>query len=211
MVVTSDGNTQCTLELPKSWELVVICVCATLSNYLELNDFLYTFLHYIVQFTLLSRQKTETRRTSTSLLLRDSRFSRLETWIISLCSNLFAFLAHNDSNFIKNSNVQDLSPPSNILDAGPYSHQYGWSVFNRTSFRGNNHISANILKFGATSCRAVGSHVVIVESRDWWLQIVWKQRFSFSLQSLSVPREPILITQKWRWKNSHYAPLYAFR
>jgi len=28
-----------------------------LSNYLELNDFLCTFLHYIVQFTLLSRQK----------------------------------------------------------------------------------------------------------------------------------------------------------
>jgi len=38
-----------------------------------------------------------------------------------------------------------------------HSCQYGWFGFNQTSFQGNN------LKFGGTSCRPVGSHVLIVD------------------------------------------------
>ena len=170
MVVISDCNTQRTLILSyqnhDNYSLFYICT-ATLSNYLELNDFLHIFLHYIVQFTLLSRQKkTETRRSSTSLLTHDLRFSRLETWIISLCSHLFVFLVHNGNNFIKNSDVQNVSSGSRLDRVHPFpeifwmqdhSHQYSWLGFNRTSFRGNS------LKFSGTSCRPVGSHVVIVD------------------------------------------------
>ena len=43
------------------------------------------------------------------------------------------------------------------------SHQYDWSGFNRTTFRDNNHISANILEFGGMSGRPVGSHVATVD------------------------------------------------
>jgi len=38
------------------------------------------------------------------------------------------------------------------------SHQYGWPGFNWTTFRGNNHIPANIHKFGGSPSRLVGSH-----------------------------------------------------
>jgi len=38
------------------------------------------------------------------------------------------------------------------------SHQYGWPGFNWTTFRGNNHIPANIHEFGGSPSRLVGSH-----------------------------------------------------
>jgi len=38
------------------------------------------------------------------------------------------------------------------------SHQYGCSGFNWTTFRGNNHIPANIHEFGGSPSRLVGSH-----------------------------------------------------
>jgi len=44
-----------------------------------------------------------------------------------------------------------------------HSHQYGWSGFNRTTFRDNTHISANILKFGGAPGRPVGSHMATVD------------------------------------------------
>ena len=47
-----------------------------------------------------------------------------------------------------------------------HSCQYGWFGFNQTSLRGNNHISANILKFGGMSCRLVGRHVEIVDRAE---------------------------------------------
>ena len=43
------------------------------------------------------------------------------------------------------------------------SHQYGWSGFNRTTFQGNNHISANIHEFGSAPDRPVGSHIATVD------------------------------------------------
>jgi len=58
------------------------------------------------------------------------------------------------------------------------SHRSGWSGFNPTTFRGNNHISANIHKFGGTLSGPVGSHVATAHrARDRWLQIVWKWHF----------------------------------
>ena len=42
------------------------------------------------------------------------------------------------------------------------SHQYGWPGFNQTTFRGNNHISANILEFGGMPGGPVGSHMATV-------------------------------------------------
>ena len=51
------------------------------------------------------------------------------------------------------------------------SHRYGWSGFNWTTFRGNNHISANIHEFGGAPSRPVGSHVATVDRvRDQWLK-----------------------------------------
>ena len=43
------------------------------------------------------------------------------------------------------------------------SHQYGWSGFNQTTFRDDNHISANILEFGGVPGGPVGSHVATVD------------------------------------------------
>jgi len=43
------------------------------------------------------------------------------------------------------------------------SRQYGWSVFSLTTFRDNNHISANILEFGGTPGRPVGSRMATVD------------------------------------------------
>jgi len=48
-----------------------------------------------------------------------------------------------------------------------HSHQYSWSGFNRTTFQGNNPLSANIHKFGGVLSRLVGSHVATVDrARD---------------------------------------------
>jgi len=45
--------------------------------------------------------------------------------------------------------------------------------FNPITFRDNNHISANIHKFGGAPSRPVGSHMATVDrARDQWLQIV---------------------------------------
>jgi len=63
------------------------------------------------------------------------------------------------------------------------SHQYGWSGFNWTSFRGNNHISANILEYRGTSCRPVGSHGVIVDS----VEINGLKAMLYSLLCMKVP------------------------
>ena len=47
--------------------------------------------------------------------------------------------------------VDGVYPLPEIFCMQGRSHQYGCSSFNQTSFRGNNHISANILEFGSTS------------------------------------------------------------
>jgi len=44
-----------------------------------------------------------------------------------------------------------------------HSYQYGWSGFNRTTFQGYNHISANILEFGSAPNRPVQGHVATVD------------------------------------------------
>jgi len=54
-------------------------------------------------------------------------------------------------------------PPLIQLTVQSRSNRYGWSGFNRTTFQGNNHISANILEFGGVPCRPVGSHMAIVD------------------------------------------------
>ena len=71
-----------------------------------------------------------------------------------------------------------------------HSHQYGWSSFNQTTFQGNNHISANIHKFGSAPGRLVGSHVATVDSaRDRWLP-------DEPHHPTKVPRTHILISEK---------------
>jgi len=67
-----------------------------------------------------------------------------------------------------------------LLHSQGHSHRYGWYSFNLTTFRGNNHISANIIHeymqrpAQQTSIRPRGHSW---QSRDWWLQIVWKWGF----------------------------------
>ena len=73
------------------------------------------------------------------------------------------------------------------------SHQYDWSGFNRTTFRDNNHISANILEFGGMSGRPVGSHVATVDRVQIDGAANSLKVTLPSLQSMKVPREPILI------------------
>ena len=47
------------------------------------------------------------------------------------------------------------------------SHRYGWPGFNRTTFQGSNHISANIHEFGGAPSRPIGSHAATVDrARD---------------------------------------------
>jgi len=50
-----------------------------------------------------------------------------------------------------------------VIELQGCSHQYGRSSFNWTTFRGNNHISANILEFGGAPGRPVGSHMATVD------------------------------------------------
>jgi len=66
------------------------------------------------------------------------------------------------------------------------SHRSDWSGFNPTTFRGNNHISANIHGFGGARSRLVGSHVATVDRA-----------------SSKVTLPSLRLTQKWRWNFSY--------
>ena len=68
-------------------------------------------------------------------------------------------------------------PPLIQLTVQGHSNRYGWSGFNWTTFWGNNHISANILEFGSVPHTGWQPHGHSWQSRDRWLQIVWKWCF----------------------------------
>ena len=73
------------------------------------------------------------------------------------------------------------------------SHQSGWLGFNPTTLRQQPHFCQYCSQ--QTGWQPRGHSW---QSRDRWFQIVWKRHFLvFKAQRC---REPILITQKWRWK-----------
>ena len=85
-----------------------------------------------------------------------------------------------------------------LTDIQGRSHQYSWSGFNRTTFRGSDHIAANILQFGGAPGLAAT-----------WPQLTEQRSMAAnslnstlpSRQSTKVPRDSILITKKIKAKN----------
>ena len=121
-------------------------------------------------------------------------------------SHLYCFVLYQLCSLLSISHAQKLLAPTvyqlrEIQQCR--SHQYSWSGFNRTTFRGNSH---NILEFGSTPGRPVDMATVDRVEIDGCKQ--FKVTLP-NLRSTQVPQEPILITQKWRRKNFYPAALGA--